>query len=94
MTKIGVICDFQKKPVLGANLGDQKKKWGRHVRTVIFTDCWSSFVLTYRDRKGLDPQQAAFATRIYKQHHHVGTMAEVLEAMHLQEERKKALANL
>ena len=28
MTKIGVICDFQKKPVLGANLVDQKKKNG------------------------------------------------------------------
>jgi hypothetical protein len=63
-------------------------------RCVIFTDCLSSFVLTYRDRKGLNPQQAAFATRIYKQHRRVGTMAEVLEAMRLQEERKKALANL
>jgi hypothetical protein len=63
-------------------------------RHITFADCLSSFVLTYRDRKGLHPQQAAFATRIYKQHRHVGTVAEVLEAMHLQEECKKALANL
>ena len=35
MTKIGIICDFQKKPVLGANLGDQKRKWGRHIRTTL-----------------------------------------------------------
>jgi hypothetical protein len=61
---------------------------------IIFTDCLSSFVLTYHDRKGLNLQQAAFATRIYKQHHHVGTVAEVLEAMRLQEECKKALDNL
>ena len=63
-------------------------------RWVNFTDCLSLFVLTYRDRKGLNPQQVAFATRIYKQHHRVGTVAEVLDAMRLQEERNKALANL
>jgi coenzyme F420-reducing hydrogenase delta subunit len=45
-------------------------------------------------RKGLTPQQAEFATKKYKQHRRVGTVAEVLEAMCLQEERKKALANL
>ena len=28
MTKIGVICDFQKNPVLGANIGGQKKQNG------------------------------------------------------------------
>jgi hypothetical protein len=61
---------------------------------VNFTDCLSSFVLTYHDRKGLNPQQVVFATRIYKQHRCVGTVAEVLDAMHLQEERNKALANL
>jgi hypothetical protein len=62
--------------------------------STLFSDCLSSFVLTYCDRKGLNLQQAAFATRIYKQHHRVGTMAEVLEAMCLQEEPKKALDNL
>jgi hypothetical protein len=51
--------------------------------------------LTLNDRKGLNPQlQAEFAMKVYKQHHRVGTIAEVLEAIHLQEERKKALANL
>jgi hypothetical protein len=63
-------------------------------RCVNFTDCLSLFVLTYRDRKGLNPQQVVFATRIYKQHRRVGTVAEVLDAMHLQEEHNKALANL
>jgi len=63
-------------------------------RCVNFTDCLSSFVLTYRDRKGLNLQQVAFATRIYKQHRRVGTVAEVLDALCLQEERNKALANL
>ena len=60
---------------------------------IIFTDCWSLFVLTFCNRKGFDPQQVAFATRIYKQHCCVGTVAEVLEAMHLWEECKKAFAN-
>jgi hypothetical protein len=63
-------------------------------RCVTFTDCLSSLVLTYHDRKGLNLQQVVFATRIYKQHCRVGTVAEVLNAMRLQGEHNKALANL
>jgi hypothetical protein len=47
--------------------------------------------VTLNDRKGLNPQQAEFAMKIYK---HIGTIAEVLKAIHLQEEHKKALINL
>ena len=35
MTKICVICNFQKKPVLGANLCDQKRKMRRHIKTTL-----------------------------------------------------------
>jgi len=51
-------------------------------------------VITCNNRKGLTAQQAEFATKKYKQHRRVGTVAEVLEAIRLQDERKKALANL
>ena len=62
-------------------------------RCITFTN-FNSISLTYNDRKGLNPQQAAFATKIYKQHCCVGTVADVQEAMQLQEVRKTALANL
>ena len=60
---------------------------------ITFTN-FNSISLTYNDRKGLNPQQAAFSTKIYKQHHHVGTIADVQEAMWLQEVCNMALANL
>jgi hypothetical protein len=44
--------------------------------------------------KGLDAKQAEFATRKYKQHWQVGTIAKVLDVMRLQEEHKGVLANL
>ena len=62
-------------------------------RCITFTN-FNSISLTYNDRKGLNPQQAAFATKIYKQHHHVGTVTDIQEAMRLQEAHKTALANL
>ena len=39
---------------------------------------------------GLDACQAAFAVKKYKSHRHVGGMAEILEAICLQEQCKKA----
>ena len=39
---------------------------------------------------GLDARQVAFAVKKYKSHWHVGGMAEILEAIRLQEQHKKA----
>jgi hypothetical protein len=39
---------------------------------------------------GLDARQVAFAVKKYKSHWHVGGMPEILEAICLQEQRKKA----
>ena len=39
---------------------------------------------------GLDACQAAFAVKKYKSHQHVGKMAEILEAICLQEQHEKA----
>jgi hypothetical protein len=39
---------------------------------------------------GLDARQVAFAVKKYKSHRCVGRMAEILEAIRLQERREKA----
>ena len=46
--------------------------------------------LNTANRMGLDARQVAFAVKKYKSHRRVGGMAEILEAIHLQERREKA----
>ena len=46
--------------------------------------------LNVANRMGLDAHQVAFAVKKYKSHWHVGGMAEILEAICLQEQHEKA----
>ena len=46
--------------------------------------------LNTANRMGLDARQVAFAVKKYKSHRRVGGMAEILEAIRLQERREKA----
>ena len=45
--------------------------------------------LNTANRMGLDARQVAFAVKKYKSHRCVGRMAEILEAIRLQERREK-----
>ena len=46
--------------------------------------------LNVANRMGLDARQVAFAVKKYKSHRRVGRMAEILEAICLQEQHEKA----
>ena len=55
---------------------------------------WNPISYPQSSRKGLDARQVAFAVRKFKQHRRVGTVAEVLLSIKLQEEREKARSYL
>ena len=60
---------------------------------IYFTNAHRNFLRVY-DRKGLSVQQAAIAVKVYKSHHQIPAIGEVLKAVNVREKHVKAALTL